>query len=161
MCELAARALGKIGGAEACAALTKAIVGSKNDEARGWNNDAVSAVNEVRIGAADAIVEISPVCPQTIPILMATLGKPWSASGALTKLGSPAVPALVTASKSPNLSVREEAVQTLAAITPVPPAAGTRLRSRSETRASTSTRGKRRLARWRTSSRPPPRRWTG
>ena len=122
-CELAARALGKIGGAEACAALTKAIVGSKNDEARGWNNDAVSAVNEVRIGAADAIVEISPVCPQTIPILMATLGKPWSASGALTKLGSPAVPALVTASKSPNLSVREEAVQTLAAITPVPPAA--------------------------------------
>jgi HEAT repeat protein len=75
-CELAARALGKIGGAEACAALTKAIVGSKNDEGRGWNTDAVNAVNGVRIGAADAIVEISPVCPQTIPILMATLANP-------------------------------------------------------------------------------------
>ncbi len=122
-CELAARALGKIGGTEACAPLAQAIVGSKKDEARGWNTDAVNAVNGVRIRAAEAIVEISPVCPQTIPTLIATLGKPWSASGALTKLGSPAVPALAAASENPNLSVREDAVQTLAAISPLSPAA--------------------------------------
>ena len=123
MCANAARALAKIGGAEACAPLAQAIVGSKNDQARGWVTDATNSINEVRIGAANAIVEISPACPQTIPILIATLGKPWSASSALAKLGGPAIPALIAASKSPNLSVRKDAVQTLAAIRPVSPAA--------------------------------------
>jgi HEAT repeat protein len=121
-CVAAARALGKIGGTEACASLAQAIAGSKNNEVRGWNTDAVD-INRVRVGAADAIVEISSVCPQTIPTLIATLGKPWSASSALTKLGGPAIPALAAASKNPNLSVRENAVQTLAAIRPVSPAA--------------------------------------
>jgi HEAT repeat protein len=123
-CVAAARALGKIGGTEACAPLAQAIAGRKNDEARGWNTDAADSINRVRAGAADAIVEISPVCPQTIPILIATLGKPWSATSDLMKLGSPAIPALAAASRSPNLSVREDAVQTLAAIEPVGPEAG-------------------------------------
>jgi HEAT repeat protein len=110
MCVAAAHALGKIGGSEACAPLAQAIASSKNDDVRVW--------------AANAIVEISPICPQTIPTLIATLGdKNWSAVDALTKLGSPAIPALVAASKSPNLSVREDAVQALAAIRPVSPAA--------------------------------------
>jgi HEAT repeat protein len=123
VCVGAARALGKIGGTEACATLAQAIAGSKNNETRGGDTDALDAINRVRAGAADAIVEISPVCPQTIPTLIATLGKPWSAGSALTKLGSPAIPALVAASKNPNLRVRENAVQTLAAIRPVSPAA--------------------------------------
>lgn len=123
MCANAARALAKIGGAEACAPLAQAIVGSENDQARGWVTDAANSVNEVRIGAADAIVEISPDCPQTIPTLIATLGKPWSATSALTKLGSPAVRALVTALGSKDPKVREDAVQTLAAIRPAAPAA--------------------------------------
>ena len=123
MCVNAAQALGKIGGSEACAALAQAIVGSKNDQARGWVTDAADSINRVRVGAANAIVEISPVCPQTIPTLIATLGKPWSATNALTKLGGPVVPALVTASRSPDLKVREDAVQTLAAIRPAAPAA--------------------------------------
>lgn len=122
-CVDAARALVKIGGTEACAPLAQAIAGSKNDEARGWNTDAADSINRVREGAANAIVEISPACPQTIPILIATLGKSWSATSALTKLGSPAIPALAAASQSPNLSVREDAVQTLAAIRPLAPAA--------------------------------------
>jgi len=122
-CVDAARALGKIGGTEACAPLAQAIAGSKNDEARGWNTDAADSIIRVREGAADAIVEISPVCAQTIPTLIATLGKPWSATSALTKLGGPAVPALVTASGSKDSKVREDAVQTLAAIRPAAPAA--------------------------------------
>ncbi|HYB91267.1 MAG TPA: HEAT repeat domain-containing protein, partial [Candidatus Binataceae bacterium] len=123
ICVNAAHALAKIGGTDACAPLAQAIVGNKNDLARGWVTDATNSINEVRVGTANAIVEISPVCPQTIPTLIATLGKPWSAADALTKLGSPAIPALVTASKSPDLKVREDAVQTLAAIRPVAPAA--------------------------------------
>lgn len=119
----AAHALAKIGGAQACAQLAQAIVASKNDQAPGWVTDAANSINRVREGAADAIVEISPACPQTIPTLIATLGKPWSATSALTKLGTLAVPALAAASKSPNLAVRENAVQTLAAISPVSPAA--------------------------------------
>jgi HEAT repeat protein len=121
-CVDAARALGKIGGTDACAALAQAVAGSKKSDARGWNIDAADAINRVRVGAADAMVEIS-VCPQTIPTLIATLGKPWSASSALTKLGGPVIPALAAASRSPNLSVRKDAVQTLAAIRPVSPAA--------------------------------------
>ena len=123
LCANAARALAKIGGAEACAPLAQAIVGSENDQARGWVTDATNSVNEVRVGAADAIVEISPTCPQTIPTLIATLGKPWLATSALTKLGSLAIPALVTASTSSDPKVRKDAVQTLAAIRPVAPAA--------------------------------------
>jgi HEAT repeat protein len=123
MCVSAAQALTKIDGSDACAALAQAIVGSENDLARGWVTDAADSINRVREGAANAIVEISPVCPQTIPTLVATLGKPWSATSALTKLGGPAVPDLVHASGSKDPKVREDAVRTLAAIRPLAPAA--------------------------------------
>jgi hypothetical protein len=69
------------------------------------------------------MVGISPACPQTIPTLIATLGKPWLATSALTKLGSLAIPALVSASTGSDPKVRKDAVQTLAAIRPVAPAA--------------------------------------
>ena len=42
----AARALGKSVEPRRARALAQAIVGSKNDEARGWNNDAANSINE-------------------------------------------------------------------------------------------------------------------
>jgi HEAT repeat protein len=83
MCVWAARTLGKIGGTETCASLTEAIVGSNNDQARRWITDVTNSINDVRVEAADAIVKITPACPQTIPTLTATLGKPWGQAARL------------------------------------------------------------------------------
>ena len=107
----------------ACAPLAQAIVGSKNDQARGWITDAVDSINRVRVGAANAIVEITPACPQTIPILIATLANPGRQPALLRNSAVLRYRRWRQRQKDPNLSVREDAVQTLAAIRPVSPAA--------------------------------------
>ncbi len=113
VCDDAVSTLVKIGGSAACAPLSQVVARDRDDRVRGT--------------AANAMVEMSPVCPQTIPTLVAILGKrprPSFASFALTKLGNPAVPALLAALNSGNLYVRGDALVALAGIKSLAPEAG-------------------------------------
>jgi hypothetical protein len=74
----------------------------------------------VSVEAARSLIAVRPPCPQAVTVLLKTLGnRQYSATDEIAKIGNPAVPGLTAALKSPNLYVREDAVATLAKITPI------------------------------------------
>jgi HEAT repeat protein len=105
----AGKALVQIEGPAACAPLEQAI---KKD--RDWRTPQIRTM-----------LGISPPCPRVIPALIATFADEYPADSdaliALSKIGSPAVPALVAALKSSNLYVRQNAAEALAGMKPLPP----------------------------------------
>ncbi len=106
----AARPLAHREGPQACAALTHAAT--------------TDSADDVRIAAVEAMGEITPGCPQRIAALVATLAiKDSPASGELSKIGQPAVPALSSALSSTDFHVRGSAVQALANMQPLSPEA--------------------------------------
>jgi HEAT repeat protein len=105
----AAKALVQIEGPTACAPLEQAIVKYRDGR-------------EAQIRTTLAI---SPPCPRIIPTLIATFPDEYPADSdsltALSKMGSPAVPALAAALKRSNLYVRQNAAEALAGMKPLPP----------------------------------------
>jgi len=102
----AARALVLASGVRACTPLAHAVTNDKD--------------GNVRVEAARSLIAVRPPCPQAVTVLLKTLGnRQYSATDEIAKIGNPAVPGLTAALKSPNLYVREDAVATLAKITPI------------------------------------------
>ena len=82
-------------------------------------------VDDVRIAALNALGALGPGNPRAISALIDALNNDSdavrdAASGALSKLGTGAVPALITALKSTHLYERAWAVQALGGIKPMP-----------------------------------------
>ena len=105
----AAKALVQIEGQSACAPVAQAI---KRD--REWRTPLIRTM-----------LTINPPCLRNIPTLIATFPEEYPAdevaTTALSKMGSPAVPALAAALKSSNLYMRQNATDTLAGMKPLPP----------------------------------------
>jgi hypothetical protein len=78
-----------------------------------------------RIPQIRTTLEINPPCPRIIQTLIATFPDEYTpdsdATTALSRIGSPAVPALAAALKSSNLYVRQNAAEALAGMKPLPP----------------------------------------